>query len=609
MANVYLTVLLSAATLLISRSYSTIAPTVITTYGPVSGSITKLPTNKSVKAYSGIPFAKAERFEYPVPPDKWSSTLHANNTNKICPQLLNALSLHKRDLMNEDCLQLSVYIPENATSNSALAVMLWIHGGAYTLGDTIDFQGGFLASEGNVIVVAAAYRLGVLGFLSSDSDDLRGNYGMMDQIEAMKWVNKNIERFGGNPAKVTIFGVSAGGASVALLMLSPLASGLYQNVIMQSGTAIALFSHLERQEAALRARSFAEAVGCDMSSLKECAKKKSVKEILSAQLKVFLEPNFLPFAPVVDGYFLPDSPAKLLRAGNFNKSNIIVGVTRDDGSVFVNTIPGATEGLNVSDGMPREIFEQEIEKRIWIRNQNPEMPELLIYQYTDWSNASDPYVLRQRFLDINTDASFKAPAIESADAFVKKQATTYVFQLEIAPKFFFSFPVPAWSGIFHGADALYLFGFPLLMPKKYTTDREIKFSKDLMIIWSNFAKTGNPNSPTPLKTTWPQYTADRGEYLGLSPNLTVRSKMRPEKMALWNEFLPSQLRLESTMTTMAPTTADTTDSNKDKLVMVLAILTGVFGALAVILLVLLIVTCRKRRQHGKDFGKRETINM
>jgi len=104
--------------------------------------------------------------------------------------------------------------------------------------------------------------------------------------------------------------------------------------------------------------------------------------------------------------------------------------------------------------MPREIFKQEIKKRIWIRNQNAEMPELLIYQYTDWSNASDPYVLRQQFLDINTDSSFKAPAIQSVDVFVKKQATTYVFQFETAPKFYFGFPIPAWSGIFHGADVL-----------------------------------------------------------------------------------------------------------------------------------------------------------
>ena len=96
--------------------------------------------------------------------------------------------------MNEDCLQLAVYVPGNTTDSSALAVMLWIHGGAYIIGDIIDYDGSILATEGNVIVVTAAYRLGVLGFLSSNSDDLKGNYGMLDQIEAMKWVNKNIAR-------------------------------------------------------------------------------------------------------------------------------------------------------------------------------------------------------------------------------------------------------------------------------------------------------------------------------------------------------------------------------------------------------------------------------
>ena len=171
------------------------APTVMTTHGPVSGTVTKLVTNKTIKSYLGIPFAKAERFEYPVPPDKWTSTLHANMTSSICPQLPDALPLDKRRLLNEDCLQLNVYIPDNSTDNSGLAVMLWIHGGGYIIGDTLTYSGAILATEGNVIVVTAAYRLGVLGFLSSNSDDLRGNYAMMDQIEAMKWVNKNIARY------------------------------------------------------------------------------------------------------------------------------------------------------------------------------------------------------------------------------------------------------------------------------------------------------------------------------------------------------------------------------------------------------------------------------
>ena len=191
------TLLLSMLITLVSRSYSysTTAPTIMTNYGPVSGSVTKLSTNKTVKSYLGIPFAKAERFEYPIPPDKWTSTLHANETSTICPQTIQAHSEHKRHLVNEDCLQLSIYIPENASSSSGLAVMVWVHGGAYVVGDILTYDGGVLATEGNVIVVLTAYRLGALGFLSSSSDDLRGNYGMMDQIEAMKWINKNIARY------------------------------------------------------------------------------------------------------------------------------------------------------------------------------------------------------------------------------------------------------------------------------------------------------------------------------------------------------------------------------------------------------------------------------
>ena len=168
----------------------------MTTYGPVSGTVLKISTNKTVKSYLGIPFAQAKRFEYPVPPDTWTETLHANATRSVCPQLVMQGTEYQRPLFNEEhCLMLSVCIPEDATSGSRLAVMLWIHGGAFLSGDTLSFNGAVLATEGNVIVVVAAYRLGALGFLSSRSSDLKGNYGMMDQVEAMKWVNKNIARY------------------------------------------------------------------------------------------------------------------------------------------------------------------------------------------------------------------------------------------------------------------------------------------------------------------------------------------------------------------------------------------------------------------------------
>ena len=194
-ASNFLMYLLYILSLYLCCGFSVASVVINTTYGPVNGSVISLSTNRTVITYLGIPFAKAERFEYPVPPDKWTSTLQANKTDKICPQpSLPGTPPSRLSLMSEDCLLLNVYVPGNATSNSQLAVMLWIHGGAYIIEDTTFYDGSVLATEGNVIVVTTAYRLGVLGFLSSNSGNLKGNYGMLDQIEAMKWVNKNIER-------------------------------------------------------------------------------------------------------------------------------------------------------------------------------------------------------------------------------------------------------------------------------------------------------------------------------------------------------------------------------------------------------------------------------
>lgn len=150
------------------------------------------------------------------------------------------------------------------------------------------------------------------------------------------------------------------------------------------------------------------------------------------------------------------------------------------------------KGVSVPNGMPRELFTEEISKRIWIRNQTTQIPELLIYQYTDWSNASDPYLLRQQFMDLNSDSVFKAPAILSADAFVKEEVPTYFYQLEKAPKVFpaIPFPLPPWFGVYHRADLLYVFGSPLIMAANLTTAAEIELSKSMMKMWTNFAKAG-----------------------------------------------------------------------------------------------------------------------
>ena len=142
--------------------------------------------------------------------------------------------------------------------------------------------------------------------------------------------------------------------------------------------------------------------------------------------------------------------------------------------------------------MPRALFKQEISKRTWLRNQDSQVLDLLAYEYTDWSNATDPYLLRQQFIDINSDAAFKAPAIKSARAFTKRQSPTYFYQLEIAPREYpaIPFPTPPWLGVYHRADVFYTFGDPLVMDENLKTAAEIQLSKDIMTLWSNFAKTG-----------------------------------------------------------------------------------------------------------------------
>ena len=151
---------------------------------------------------------------------------------------------------------------------------------------------------------------------------------------------------------------------------------------------------------------------------------------------------------------------------------------------------GFTKAVNVSNGISRALFKEQITKRLWIRHQTPRITDLLIYEYIDWSNVSDPSVLREQLIHIYSDSFFKAPAVESAQFFVKNQLPTYFYQLEIAPKFVFRSPIAEYFGVYHFADVVYVFGFPLVEQIQYTTESEIKFSKKCMTLWSNFAKTG-----------------------------------------------------------------------------------------------------------------------
>lgn len=167
-----------------------------TTSGLVRGESILLNTNKTLVRYLGIPFAQAGRFEAPQSPTPWKNTKNATSFGKACPQNPSVV-VHSTEDTSEDCLTINVFVPQDkATQNALLPVMVWIYGGAFSVGSAAygSYNGGYLATEGGVMVVTFNYRLGVLGFLSTGTKDIPGNFGLLDQVKALQWVQENIER-------------------------------------------------------------------------------------------------------------------------------------------------------------------------------------------------------------------------------------------------------------------------------------------------------------------------------------------------------------------------------------------------------------------------------
>ncbi|NXX50772.1 SASB hydrolase, partial [Tricholaema leucomelas] len=226
------------------------APEVTITQGRLKGIQTTVKgTDRLVNAFLGIPFAKAPvgslRFSPPEPPEPWNGLRDATSYPPLCPQDLSLLKTAEKNFKekhppfrtSEDCLYLDVYSPA-AANEGRLPVMVWIHGGNFIFGGAARYDGSALAAHENVVVVIIQYRLGLLGFFNTGDEHARGNWAFLDQVAALRWIQDNIEHFGGDPGSVTLFGVSAGSCSVFAHILSPLSKGLFHKAISESGIII-----------------------------------------------------------------------------------------------------------------------------------------------------------------------------------------------------------------------------------------------------------------------------------------------------------------------------------------------------------------------------------
>ncbi|RSM67394.1 carboxylesterase [Kibdelosporangium aridum] len=453
------------------------APTTLvhTDHGPVKGAVTG-----EVRSFQGIPYAAppvgASRWREPQPAARWQNPLDTTKPRGICAQLP---AFTPDESVNEDCLYLNVTTPKRP--NRPLPVMVWFHGGGFISGAATQYNPADLVTTGDVVVVTVAYRLGPLGYLATpgltaEAGNQSGNYGFQDQLAGLRWVQRNAAMFGGNPGNVTVFGESAGAASVCGLIASPLAKGLFHKAIGQSYSCA---GNTYTQEAAYTAGAgFTSRIGCTDPA---CLRAKPVKDLLAAWKESY---------PVVGGRELPLQPPDAIRQGKYNHVPVMWGNNLDEMRLFV--------GMN-HDGAGKPVTTQQYEQLT--RDRFGPVADQVLARYPAGAYPTPSMALAAWQTDepgfvstcthVNSYKLFKAGVPVYAYQFTDRSAPAII----------------DWPGFEEGASHAselnylwgHVFGAPLNPAQK-------PLSKTMVRYWTTFAHTGNPNGAGVPE--WKRYESD-----------------------------------------------------------------------------------------------------
>ena len=475
--------------------------------GPITGA-----QQANIWSYKGIPYAAPPvgnlRWKPPQPVAAWTSPRACTSYGPACPQptggeLLPSLAV---GATSEDCLYLNVWSPAHSPSQK-LPVMVWIHGGSFVTGagSLSVYDGANLAGKG-VVVVTINYRLGPLGFLAlpalskESPQGVSGNYGLLDQIAALRWVQKNIAGFGGDSARVTVFGESAGAISVLDLMVSSLAKGLFQRAIAESGIlldrgfGVKTAGTLAQAEA--DGQSFAKKLGVDPNGdVAAAMRAKSPAELLAAaQGGAGLTDIGLPWRPVADGYVLTDLPTVLWATGKELPVPLLLGTNADEGNAFLSEFPSTVAGYTSTMDSIFGTFEGQA---------------LALYP------AKNDAEVKPTFSRVLTEVGFAGTArfvARSLSGSASSPSKVFLYQ-------FTHVPLNNPLGAFHSVEIPYVFGNISLFAGTGTVDQQL--SAAIMGYWTRFAATGDPNGGG--ATVWPAYASATDQNLQLGDAISVGS--------------------------------------------------------------------------------------
>jgi para-nitrobenzyl esterase len=498
-------------------------PVAVTHRGPVRGVSTP-----DGDEFLGIPYAAPPvgdlRWRAPQSADRWHSPRDASHFASHCPQVASPFGVAST---TEDCLYLNVYTPRDGAFLKP--VMVYIHGGAFLTGESDDYGPRRLLGR-DVVVVTINYRLGALGFMANSAlaaespEGSSGNYGLLDQQEALRWVQRNIVRFRGDPDNVTIFGESAGGLSVHAHLVSPQSRGLFARAIVESGAYALTQPTLAAAEAA--GAAYAASVGCNAQDT-ACLRGLSVSALLAKQ-----SASATAYMPVVDGTVLPQSIGPALSSGQFNHVPVIEGSNHDEFRLFVallfelpfGPVTAAQYPIYIAAllGLPAPVAAQVV--------------PLVLAQYP-LANYPSPGIALGA---IGTDAVFACNALAVQLSLARHVPSwAYEFNDPNAPQRFLppvSFPYAAS----HVSELQYLFDLPVTIPAPALTPDQEALANAMTAYWTGFADRSDPNTlATPL---WLPFQAISTQ--ALVPPVPQRSNpfafAADHKCAFWQALAAAQ---------------------------------------------------------------------
>ncbi len=496
-----------------------------TRYGKVQGS-----KQGSISVWKGIPFAQPPtgqgRFRAPQPLEPWTGVREATEFSPMAPQVPEApagmVGANRAvDLrpMSEDCLYLNIWSP--SADHERRPVMVWIHGGAFTLGSASDpwYDGTSFATRHNIVVATLNYRLGILGFVSlkdlAGADAAyTGNCGLLDQIAALEWVRENIAAFGGDPDQVTVMGESAGAMSIGTLLGMPAAHGLFQRAILQSGAGSDLTT---RPRATNVAQALLAKLGLESSQLSALAEV-PFEALLKVQPELGREfGGVQAFSPIIDDETLPQHPSAMIAQGSAADVAILAGTNRDEWRLFALM----SGGPKVDEVQLTQLFGDEAQRALAI--------------YTEARADTSPELA---WIDMMSDMVFRMPAIRLAELQVRQGAPVWMYR--------FDWQSPAFGGVLGAAHAVELpFVWNTLDPeisRRFTGDSPSRqpLADRMHASWAAFIRSGNPAIAS--LPAWPPYDLERRATMIFSDVPHVVDDPQGQVRALWKHVLQERER-------------------------------------------------------------------